>query len=555
MPNKSTMNCFGRNVMLINKINIENFRSIQAASITPSSFNFFVGQNNHGKTNFFDAIDYFYNGVPRGQHLRELKFDHDNTLDVMVSIEFGELQNGVASMKNEKNKTTIEKLVGENESFTVSRTNEDKWQISVGGRILEKNPTGFDNALKDFLPRLEYVDTRKYFDDVGKFDKRTPIGIMLSGVLETIIEKNDSYRELKEKFSELFEGEDSQISSELKGLSGSVEVYLKKQFPDCASIRFEISPPQFTEYLKNFDTHVDDGVETTVGCKGDGMQRALMLAIIQAYADYRKRDDDEGKSFIFLIDEAELHLHPTAQRKLKHALNDICTNGDQVFVNTHSSVLITEHFDNQSIFKVEKIDKVTGITFVEDEKERQNIIYELLGGSPTDLLLPSNFLIVEGDSEQILIDRIINRFYARKPHIKIISSDGFVSQSGRIIDAINKLYSPLSPIYGDRLVLLLDNPNANELANYQAFRSKYDQISRTGRIFNLGVDNLEDYYPNLLTTGRSRNDKKKLAKHVANNITQEQFENDMPIIFGALEKCWSKAYGNIDTPSPERLAI
>jgi putative ATP-dependent endonuclease of OLD family len=179
-------------------------------------------------------------------------------------------------------------------------------------------------------------------------------------------------------------------------MSGSVEVYLKKQFPDCASVRFEISPPQFTEYLKNFDTHVDDGIETAVSNKGDGMQRALMLAIIQAYADYRRKEEDAGKSFIFLIDEAELHLHPTAQRKLKRALFDICSNGDQVFVNTHSSVLITENFDKQSIFKVEKTEKITGISQIMNDNERQNIIYDLLGGSPTDLLLPSNFIVVEG---------------------------------------------------------------------------------------------------------------------------------------------------------------
>ena len=41
---------------------------------------------------------------------------------------------------------------------------------------------------------------------------------------------------------------------------------------------------------------IDDGVETTAEEKGDGMQRALMLAIIQAYSDFRKSNDDLGKS-------------------------------------------------------------------------------------------------------------------------------------------------------------------------------------------------------------------------------------------------------------------
>ncbi|MCP5006267.1 MAG: ATP-binding protein [Planctomycetes bacterium] len=532
--------------MRIQKITISNFRSIECAEVPPESFNFFVGQNNHGKTNFFDAIDFFYNGIPRGQSLDDIRFNHDTTKDVEVAIEYFDLQNGLDSMKNQKHKTTIENVLGEEQTITLSRKNDGKFQITVGGKTLEKNPTGIDAALKDFLPRLEYVKTKKYFDDVGKFDKKTPIGIMLSGVLEAVIEKNEEYRVLKEKFSDLFEGEDSQVSTELKTLSGNVEIYLKKQFPDCTSVRFEISPPQFSEYLKNFETHVDDGVETAVSDKGDGMQRALMLAIIQAYADHRREGEDIGKSFIFLIDEAELHLHPSAQRKLKQALFEISSSGDQVFVNTHSSVLITENFEHQKIFKIEKVEKITSISPIADEMERQNIIYDLLGGSPTDLLLPPNFLIVEGDSEQVFLERIIQKFYSGQLSIKIISAGGFVSQTGRVVDAINKIYAPLAPIYGDRVVILLDEPNAKDLASYTTFRRTYESINNSERLFILNTKNLEDYYPEDLIKGKSRSNKPKLARRIANEITQEDFENNMPIIFQALRKTWELSYGAED---------
>lgn len=43
--------------MHIAKIIINNFRSVKHAKITVDDFNIFVGQNNHGKTNFFEAID------------------------------------------------------------------------------------------------------------------------------------------------------------------------------------------------------------------------------------------------------------------------------------------------------------------------------------------------------------------------------------------------------------------------------------------------------------------------------------------------------------------
>ena len=44
--------------MKIKSILVKNFKSIREAYINTSSFNVFVGQNNHGKTNLFQAIEW-----------------------------------------------------------------------------------------------------------------------------------------------------------------------------------------------------------------------------------------------------------------------------------------------------------------------------------------------------------------------------------------------------------------------------------------------------------------------------------------------------------------
>lgn len=418
---------------------------------------------------------------------------------------------------------------------------------------MEKNPTGFDAALKDFLPKLEYVKTRTHFDDVGKYGKSTPIAIMLSGVLEAIIDQNEEYQKLKQGFSALFEGDNSEVKVEIQKISDKVTVYLQKQFPDCCKIRFEVSPPQFSEYLKNFETHVDDGVETTASDKGDGMQRALMLAIIQAYAEFRKGREDQGKPFLFLLDEAELHLHPTAQRKLKAALHDICHGGDQVFVNTHSSVLITENLEDQRIFKVKKEERITSVSCVTSQ-ERQDIVYDLLGGCPTDLLLPANFLIVEGASEQEFLGQIIKRFYPNQPIIKILPADGFVSQAGRRIDAINQIYAPIKDIYGEKIVLLTDEPNDKDREKYKEFQKLRHELDDSDRLFTLPCNSLEDYYPPTLTQNRSKGDKDKLARYVGQKIEQSDFEQNMEVMYQALWKTWELAYGAESKPKNSQIA-
>lgn len=311
---------------------------------------------------------------------------------------------------------------------------------------------------------------------------------------------------------------------------------------------FEVSPPVFEDLLKRFDTSIDDGVYTSADEKGDGMQRALMLAIIQVYADFRRKHEETSKFFLFFIDEGELHLHPTAQRKLKNALLDLAKGGDQVFINTHSSVLVSDENENQTIFRVEKIDRATSIKPI-TKLEKPYIVYDLLGGSPADLLLPKNFLIVEGTSELEFLTRVISRFYANKPETQIIQANGDLKQAERSINAIEQVFKPLEKsLYKDKVIILFDQPN-NPAALTQFF-TNHPSLQTNNQTFQLVVGNIEEYYPNqngwrptsAQVNGMSSHAKVTLARQVGDGITQQQFIQDMQTVFDALQKCWTLAY-------------
>lgn len=536
--------------MKINKITVNNFRSIKCTEITADNFNIFVGQNNHGKTNFFEAVDWFFTGMKKDEKIEDIRFGRTGEDEVFVEIEFSGALDGASRMKNPTNKTKIKELLGESNIVTVRRTSTDpkKRVMIIGGKVIEKNPTGFDSALNDFLPRFEYVDTRRYFEDVAKFSKTSPVGIMLSGVLSTILEKSDQYQEFHTKFQEIFSDDESDIKMELDKLSGQVKIYLEKQFPDTTKVTFEVTPPIFEDLLKNFETTIDDGIETRAGEKGDGMQRALMLAILQAYADFRRENEDIGKSFAFFIDEAELHLHPSAQRKLKNVLLELSQEDDQVFINTHSSVMVADDHDHQQIFKVEKVEGVTKI-FPIQNTEKPYVIYELLGGSPADLLMPRNFLVVEGRSELEFLSRVITRFYVDQPEIQIVQANGDAAQSERSINAIDQLFKPLGrSIYADKAVILIDQPR--DPASLSNFYRNHPTLRTSGQLFELPTPTLEEYYPDengwrktaAQALTMSSHQKVSYAKRVGNEITQQQFENDMTSVFDALSRCWRDAF-------------
>ncbi|MEI7681098.1 MAG: AAA family ATPase [Betaproteobacteria bacterium] len=342
--------------MKISKITINNFRSIEYAEMIPSAFNVLVGQNNHGKTNFFEAIEWFYNA---SGDLGQITYMRDTQRDVSVELEYSEIQSGIEAVKNEKTKESFKKFAGDRDLIRVIRRKSDGgkrllWD-DVSGEWSAKNFAGFDRAFNDCLPRLQYVSTTTRLAEISKYGKKTPIGEMLSGVLTAILEKSPKYLEFREKFDELFASDTSEVKAELNMLAGKVKGHLEQQFPECTNVDFGVMPPAFDDLLKNFETSVDDGIETSAEEKGDGMQRALMLAIIKTYSDYRRDKDELGKRFLFLIDEAELHLHPTAQRQLKDALARLADNGDQVFINTHSSVLVADEVGGQSLWKVRKV--------------------------------------------------------------------------------------------------------------------------------------------------------------------------------------------------------
>lgn len=549
--------------MKISRIKIENFRSIKETEFTTTDFNIFVGQNNCGKTNFFEAIEFFFNGLGRGSNINELKYKRDPQNEILVEIEFIGAQNGASLMQNQTNKTKIENALNGSDVVIFQRTSSipNKRKMYVNGSEVQPG-TGFDAALNDFLPKFEYISTKQYYDAVAKYSKTTPIGIMLSGVLNTILQGNQQYQAFQAKFAELFEDDDSAIKQEFVNIGNSVKIHLEKQFPDTTKVKFEVTPPQFDDLLKSFSTSIDDGVETSAEEKGDGMQRALMLAIIQAYADYRKQNEDVGKSFLFFIDEAELHLHPTAQRKLKNVLHALSQETDQVFINTHSSVFVADNYPNQSIMKVEKNSGETEIEVVNDF-EKPYIIFELLGGSPSDLLLPKNFLIVEGLTEFELLTRVIRRFYADKPAIQIIKANGDIDQAERTINAIEKLFIPLgSSIYQNRVVLLLDCPSEQTAGGVNHFKQTYRHLVNNNQLHILSHRDIEQIYPDQacpiytnwrktqadldatnangdkVITGKK---KKQLAKHVGENITQEQFETDLHLCHQALLRCWELA--------------
>ncbi len=226
-------------------------------------------------------------------------------------------------------------------------------------------------------------------------------------------------------------------------------------------------------------------------------------------------------------------------------LVNISQAGDQVFLNTHSPVLIADDDSDQNIYKVLKTDKTTDVTKIEGI-EKQYVVYEMLGGSPSDLLFPSNFIVVEGQTEFHFINEMIKRFYPEYSNLVVIHSGGDIERQevtmSKIFDVYKTIYA--TPIYKDKVILLCDKPNSTKEDDYNRFISDFS-LQEDNDVFTLPTETIEEYYPNGYKKNKGEVDWKEkvtYAKEVANNISKVEFESLMSKVFLALKKAYEKSY-------------
>jgi len=123
-----------------------------------------------------------------------------------------------------------------------------------------------------------------------------------------------------------------QENNQLADLERSIEEELRTWG---IKVNIEVTLPELERLFElGTDVHLNDGVKTTADRKGHGLQRALMFALLRAWAKSLReekisRDQEvpaprkQSDSVIFAVEEPELFLHPHAQRKLATTLREI----------------------------------------------------------------------------------------------------------------------------------------------------------------------------------------------------------------------------------------
>lgn len=340
--------------MYISSLELENFRCYGGPETHRFEFgsglNFFVGNNNVGKTTLFHAVDFVLNAKTAEGYVTKGYEDEGVRVTLVLSdVNLDRMRANAALAR-------VVDYVGDDRRLVLRRSSKHDAVLKKQGRALQESRTDVSNlqvysprerrfevfsasglAKNLFVPIVMFSDTDNGdFQDMGK---TKTLGQLLADVVVGRLKSSKEWKAYLEAHQALF-GPDG-IDKYAEGIKSRVNEYLTRQYGS-GSIDFEFDPLDADAFIKNGTLLAEDhGVETDVAAKGTGMQRSIALALMRVSAD-QSHSDDGDCPFVYFLDEPETFMHPQAQDLLLDDLDAIAEES-QVFVTTHSPYLLRSY--------------------------------------------------------------------------------------------------------------------------------------------------------------------------------------------------------------------
>lgn len=221
-------------------------------------------------------------------------------------------------------------------------------------RSLEETPLlGQKNVAGGVLPEFLLVPAVRDLSDEVKVKTSTFFGRLLQRAINLMAEDDPRLTAVREQLQQIAgtlnarSKESQERLSEIALLERTLESELK---PWGVQVSIKVTPPELEKVFElGTELLLNDGLETAAERKGHGLQRAVIFALLRAWAGLLKQSaPSQGKSprqasesVFFAIEEPELYLHPHAQRQLRDSLAEIAGTPDhQIFLSTHSTHFI-----------------------------------------------------------------------------------------------------------------------------------------------------------------------------------------------------------------------
>jgi len=491
--------------MRIKHLRIHNYLSIHDLEMECLSLVTLLGPNNHGKSNLLAALDFFFStsAKPTDQDFFLYRSEGDN--DLWVEISFTQLteqekntfkkyvlsdkdetvrirktariQNGGIeifyngyveqpdhewlqsdkagdyTLRESVSQTPLKDLVPSSGRLTKANIEEAQQQYIEQhreelsfSRVLEEGPLlGQKNVDRGVLPDFYLIPAVRDLTDEIKVKATTTFGRLLNRAVREMAERDPRFSQARKQLEDVVQslnhrGDTEQRSNQLEKLESSLEEELRAWD---VKVNIEVT---FLELERLFElgtnVHLDDGVKTTADRKGHGLQRAMIFALLRAWAKTMHEERSPGDqgplaprkqsdSVIFAMEEPELFLHPHAQRRLATTLRQIAdTPNHQVFICTHSTHFVDlEHYKEVAIISKPSPKRGTCVRQClkelfegDDTEERKKHFHMAQWINPDrgEMFFAKRVVFVEGETERVVLPFVAQKLGVFDPDISII---------------------------------------------------------------------------------------------------------------------------------------
>ncbi|SDP38343.1 ATP-dependent nuclease [Halobacillus aidingensis] len=358
------------------------------------------------------------------------------------------------------------------------------------------NPNGFASKLRSVLPKVVYVPAVKLIDDEADANKsKSAANQITSALFEHHLSQTQEIQNFKsalESLKNVFK--DDTRHEEVANLEDSLSSKLRRIMDVEVNVDFDV--PEVMEKLhlnSNILLKYNDLI-TDPKQQGHGVQRLLILSLLELMAEQltehplveREETSEWKRSFLFLIEEPEIYLHPHYQRKMRDSLVQIarhplaqvaCTSHSENFIDLadrHQGTVLLK-CDNSTDPEVLQVNE--NIYSGENAEERRNRMRMLLNFNTTTLeaFFAKRVVLVEGDCEAASIHAITEVLKGIKPAIaaqldSAVKEVTVIPCNGKLTQ---KAYYEVLTYFGVQPYLIhdLDGEDAEEGTNLNILRT------------------------------------------------------------------------------------
>lgn len=421
--------------MRVSNIKIVNFRSLDNLEFSINEYSVILGKNNEGKSNvlraikrFHDLIDYFVDRESKYTKSAKLKYDiFDRVIDsndIPVSLK-------KLSKTSKKTEISLTFSLDEDEQVKLNSNINSGPQttgyLEVGfsytrDMVLDvyvklKKDVKSVRSVKKVFEILKFIKEKfqiVYIEAIRTEDRAT-------GIIEDLISERLVELSKLEKYQEALNTIQEEQDKVLQDIADEILPDLSKYISDINKININSRGRLNRVISRNFEIMIDDGRNTNLSDKGDGIKSLVVLSLLS---------NSQDNCNLVLIDEPEAHLHSKAISELKNKIKEE-SSSYQILISTHHQIFVDwSNLNNNLILSRGKIHRSPDIRKIREE----------LGVSISENLLNSELiLMVEGETDKKILESYISNNYPVLS--KYIREDKFVIDS---LQGVKNLQSKLS---------------------------------------------------------------------------------------------------------------